>query len=285
MLKQAFLFVCFTFLLAAAREAAQPAVVFPGRNGLVLIAMANDGFALAADGSSSNADGTVSEARKIFPVGRHGAIALAGKVSIQDPLNRPFREEVNITRIAEAWLNAHPDVDVAAANREINALVAAALNKFFATRNPGADAGAYKFVVIVAGDAAGKPALTVTRYFVPKAKGQVARAEQTSSVAMPGRVLVFGSTRFYTELIAGKSDALKVFKAEPAVRQFRSLRTSETSAQEYADLFDTILHAAESDEGKKFDSGRSIVAPPNRIATVTTKDGFAWKGTGPAGGH
>jgi hypothetical protein len=280
--KHIFLFACFTFLFASARETTHPTDVFPGRDGLVLIASASDGFALAADGASNNADGTVSEARKIFPVGKHGAIAFAGTVSIQDPVDRSFREEVNTTGIAEIWLNSHPDVEIDAAGREINALVTAALNKFFATRNPGADGGKYKFGVVIAGYVAGKPALTATRYFIPTGKGQLARTEKISSEIFPGRLMIFGNARVQTELVAGKSDALKAFKAEPSVKQFRSSRPTDASAQEYASLFDVILRAAESDEGKKFDGSESIVAPPNRIATATMKDGFVWsKGPGP----
>ena len=274
--KHIFLFVCFTFLFASARETTHSSAVFPGRDGLLLIASTSDGFALAADGSSNNADGTVSEARKIFPIGKHGALALAGTVSIQDPIYKPFRQEVNITGIAEIWLNSHPDVEIDTASREINALVTAALNKFFATRNPGADGGKYKFGVVIAGYMAGKPTLTVTRYFIPIGKGQSARTEKIPGAIFPGHLMIFGNARVQTELLTGKSDALKAFKAEPPVTQFRSSRPAGASAQEYASLFDVILRAAESDEGEKFAGGQSIIAPPNRIATVTMKDGFAW---------
>jgi len=274
--KHIFIFACLALLLASAQEAIHPPAVFPGRNGLVLVASANDGFVLAADGSSSNADGTVSEARKIFPVGRHGAIALVGTVSLQDPMGRPVREEVNITRIAEVWLNSHPDVEIDTASREINALVETALNKFFATRNPGLASGKYKFGAVFAGFIAGAPRLTATRYFIPAGKGLKARIERTSSAALHGRLMIFGSTRVYAELVAGKSSALTAFKAEPPVKQFRASRAASASVQEYASLFDVVLRAAESDEGKKFDGSKPIVASPNRIATVTMKDGFAW---------
>ncbi len=285
MSKNILVFFCLA-LLAPARETTHPPTVFPGRDGLLLLATAHDGFALAADGSSRNADGTISEARKIFPVASHGAIALAGTVSIQDPLGRPFREEVNIARIAETWLNAHPAAEIKIANREINVLAAASLNKFFATRDPGVSGGKYKFAVIVAGHAEGKPILIVTRYFIPKAKGQLAREEKTSGPVLPGSLMVFGSTKVQTELVAGKSDALKEFKGEPSVKLFRSSRPADASVQEYAALFDTILRAAESDEGTRFVGGQSIVGPPNRIATVTTKDGFVWsKGRTSAAGR
>jgi hypothetical protein len=285
MLWNIFFFICLA-LLAPVRETAHPAAVFPGRDGLLLVATAKDGFALAADGSSRNADDTVSEARKIFPVGRQGAIALAGTLSIQDPLDRPFREEVNIARITETWLNAHPAAEIETANRGINALVTASLNKFFATRNPGVDGGKYKFGVIVAGHAEGRPVLIATRYFIPRAKGQLAHEEKTSGPGFPGSVMIFGSAKIQAELVAGKSDSLKEFKAEPSIKEFRSSRLADAPVQEYADLFDTILRAAESEEGGKFAGGQSIVAPPNRIATVTSKDGFAWsKGTTSAVGR
>jgi hypothetical protein len=285
MSRNIFLFLCLT-LLAPAREAAHPPTVIPGRDGLALIAIANDGFALAADGSSNNADGTVSEARKIFPVGRHGAIVLVGKVSIQDPLDRPFREEVNIVRIAETWLNAHPNAEIDTASNEINRLVETALNKFFATRDPGLDGGKYRFGVVAAGYLAGKPTLAETRYSIPIRKGQLAGTARGFRGMFPGSLMIFGNAKVEAELVAGKSDTLKEFKAEPSIKRFHSSRPSDASVQEYADFFDTILRAAESDEGKRLVGGQSIVAPPNRIATVTTKGGFAWsKGTTAAVGR
>jgi hypothetical protein len=47
--------------------------------------------------------------------------------------------------------------------------------------------------------------------------------------------------------------------------------------QDFVNLFDTILRAAESEEGKKFDHGSSIVASPNQLSTISQKDGFVWK--------
>src|SRR5438045_7442347 len=83
--------------------------VTPGKIGMVLVAASSDGVAVATDGAQFNADGTSSEVQKLFQVGKQGAILLAGNVSIQDPVDRPVREEVNVARIAKGWLDSHAD--------------------------------------------------------------------------------------------------------------------------------------------------------------------------------
>ncbi len=210
---------CLVTLAAPARS---PSRIFPGRTGLVLIAATHGGFALAADGAQANADGTWSETPKVLPVGKYGAVAFAGAVSIQDPVEKPFREEVNVVNVAGAWLNSHRDADINAANREINSLVSAAVNKFFSTRDPGADAGKYKFAIILVGYADDKPMVSNTRYFLPQAKGKAVRTEAVSSQAKSGDVWVFGNAKVQAELMTGTSSVLKKFKAEPPLQKFRA---------------------------------------------------------------
>jgi hypothetical protein len=247
--------------------------IFPDRTGLVLIASTHEGFAVATDGAQANADGTASEVQKLFQVGKYGAVALAGSVSIQDPIDRPVREEVNVSRIVKGWLDSHPDANLEVANREINSLVSQAVAKFFSTRNPGAQAGKYVFAVLCVGFVDGKPLTSGNRYFMPLAKGKPARAEKILDHIRFGEIWGHGSGKIVEELTKGKSSALKEFKAEPSVKHFHALPES-LSTQDFLNLFDTILRAAESEEGKKFDHASSVVAPPNRLATITTKDGF-----------
>lgn len=275
MQKATLLLVLLSYLLVPARESAPAPHVVPAKVGLVMIGATPEGFALATDGSSLNADGRVSLEQKLFQAGKQGALALAGSVSIQDPIGRRVREEVNIARIAGAWLAAHPDVDVQAADREVNAAVAAGVNKFLSTRDPGAAKGAFKFAIVVAGFIEGKPTVVTTKYFFPAVKGKAARTERTVALAKAGDLWIFGSSSVPLELLTGKSNALEKLKADPAVSKFRSGLDASRADQDYLALFDRILKAAESEPGKKLDGKRAIVAPPNRFATITLKDGFA----------
>jgi len=267
-------FACFLSSIALAAQTTDRVHIFPGGTGLVLIGAAHEGFAVATDGAQANADGTASEVQKLFQVGKYGAIALAGSVSIQDPIDRPIREEVNISRVAKAWLDSHPDTGLEAANREINSLVSQAVTKFFSTRNPGAQAGKYAFTVICVGFVEGRPFTAGNKYFTPLAKGKPARIEKAPDNMKFGEIWGHGSGKVIEELTKGKSSALKEFKAEPSLKNFHSSSALSLSTQDFLNLFDTILRASESEEGKKFD--QSVVAPPNRLATITTRNGFQW---------
>jgi hypothetical protein len=268
---------CLLSSLALMGQTSEMVHVFPGHTGLVLIAATRDGFAVAADGAQSNADGTSSEVQKLFPVGKHGAIAVAGSVSIQDPVDRPVREEVNISRIAKSWLDSHPDAGLEMANSEINNLVSQTLAKFFSTRNPGAQAGKYAFTVICIGFADGKALIAGTKYSMPLARGKAAHTEKLPANIKPGVIWEHGSGKVLEELASGKTPALKAFKAEPSVKKFRTSAAPDLSPQDFINLFDTVLRAAESEEGKKLDRGSPIIAPPNRLAIVSAQDGFTWK--------
>src|SRR4029077_2988200 len=144
-------------------------------------------------------------------------------------------------------------VDSHTANRARAARIAAHLNKFLSTRDPGAERGAFKFGVIMAGFSDGKPVLITTRYFMHALKGKPARAEQTSTALQAGEFWTFGSSAVAEEISAGKTNALKTFKEEAAVKQFRSAQKPSLTAQDYINLFGTTLRAAESEEGKKLD--------------------------------
>jgi hypothetical protein len=263
-------------LLATARESVPAPHVVPAKVGLVLIGATRQGFALATDGSSLNADGRVSQEQRLFQAGKHGAIMIAGSVSTQDPVTKRVREEVNVGRIVGPWLASHPDADIQTADREVNAAVAAAMNKFLSTRSAGAESGAFKFGIIAAGSVDGKPTLIATRYFMPGPKGKAMRAERTSSVAQTGEIWIFSRSSVPLELLSGKSNTLEQFRGDPAVKKFRSSQNSNFAEQDYLALFDRMLKSSESDQGKKLDGKRAIVAPPNRFATVTSKDGFSW---------
>ncbi|HEV7522732.1 MAG TPA: hypothetical protein VGP89_16635 [Candidatus Angelobacter sp.] len=270
------LLISLVCLLATARESSPTPHVVPAKVGLVLIGATPQGFALAADGSSLNADGRVSQEQRLFQAGKNGAIVIAGSVSVQDPVTKRVREEVNIGRVTGQWLATHPDPDLQTADREINVAVAAAMNKFLTTRSLGAESGAFKFAIITAGSVDGKPTLIATRYFMPGTQRKAMRAEHTSSVAQPGEIWIYSRSSVPLELLAGKSKTLEQFRGDAAVRKFRSSQTSGLAEQDYLTLFDRILKASESDQGKKLDGKRAVVAPPNRFATVTSKNGFSW---------
>ena len=265
------------FLLNSLALTAQTARVTSERIGLVLVAETHDGFAVATDGAQFNADGTSSEVQKLFQVGKYGAIALAGNVSVQDPVDRPVREEVNVSRIAKSWLDSHPDADLSRANTEINTLISQTLTKFFSTRKPGAQAGKYIFSIVSVGPLEGKPLVEATKYFTPLARGKAVRTEKLLVKLKRGGIWNQGSRTVVEELTSGQSPALKEFKAEAPVKHFRSSAAQDLSAQDFINLFDVILRASESDAGKKLDRMSPIVTPPNRLAIVSTKDGFAWK--------
>jgi hypothetical protein len=268
------LLIFFICLLATARETPPAPHVVPAKVGLVLIGGAQQGLVLAADGASLNADGRVSQEQRLFQAGKQGAIALAGSVSIQDPIGRRVREEVNIARIAGAWLAAYPDVDTQTADREVNAAVAVAVNKFFFTRDPSAQRGVFKFGIVAAGFVSGTPTVISTRYFLPSAKGKALRTERTSAPCKAGDLWIFGSSSVPLELLTGKSNTMAALKADPAVKKFRTSPNASLVEQDYLTLFYHLVRATESDQGKKLDGKRAVVAPPNRFATITMNDGF-----------
>lgn len=251
--------------------------VIPGRVGIVLIAASNDGFAVATDGAQFNADGTASEAQKLFQVGKLGAILFAGNVSIQDPVDRPVREEVNVARIAKGWLDSHPDATPETASSEINNLILQTLTKFFSARKPGRQAGAYLFRVISVGISGGKLQMTGQNYFMPSVQGKAPRTEKTSGSFKPGEFQGEGDGNIVAELLGGKSAAFKQFREAPAIKKFHATQPEHLSAEDFVDVFNVVLTAAESEQGKKFSHGASIVSPPNRFAIISSKDGFVWK--------
>ncbi len=248
---------------------------FSGRNGIALIAMGQNGFALAADGAQYNADGTVSQTQKILQVGKMGAVIFAGKSSQQDPVSRAVREEFNPLRIATPWLEKHPDASIDQASVELGAILLDAANKYFSKRVTAKDANRPAFAAIFVGYVNGQPFMKGNRYFLPPASGKNMRAEIISASPNPGEIWMLGLTRAAQELMTGKSAALSKQKAEPAVEKVRSAKPGEISAQDYASAFNTFLTAAESSEGKKVDPGPALVGGPNRVAIITSKEGFA----------
>lgn len=261
--------------LATSLPASAPQVV-PARVGLVLIGATPQGFVVATDGSSLNADGRVSQEQKLFRAGKQGALALAGTVSVQDPLGKRVREEVNLARIAGAWLAVHPDVDIQTADREVNASIAAAMNRFLSTREYRAENGGFKFAVIVVGYIDGKPTVVSTRYFMPGLRGKPMRTERAVASAKAGDIWIFSQSSVPLELLIGKSNTLEQFQSDPAIKKFRPTPSADLTTQDYLAFFDRVLRASESEQGKKLDGKRAIVVPPNRFAYVVLKDGFAW---------
>jgi len=274
-MQRALFLLIFLCALVPAHEGPSLPRVVPAKVGLILIGTTENGFAIASDGSSLNADGRVSQEQKLFQLGKNSALALTGTVSIQDPIGARVRGEVNVARIAAAWVAAHESADFATANREVNAAIAAELNKFLASRPPGgANAGAFKFGVVAAGFSAGKPVLITTKYFMPLAKGKHARVEQTRAAPQPGDLWLFGSSAVPEEVLSGKSEAFSTFRGLPGPKEFRAIEKSRLTTHDYVGLFDAILQAAESNQGHKLDARRAIVAAPNSFATLTAESGY-----------
>jgi hypothetical protein len=262
--------------LAGFSALGQTVRIISGRGGLVMVARAGEDFVVASDSAVLNADGTLSTIQKILPVGKNGALLLAGMVSLQDPVSKPVREEVNIARIAASWLAAHPEADIHTAREQIDSQVVAALVKFFSVRNPGAEANQYKFTLIYAGFLDEKPVCNATRYYLPAARGKNPRAEDLFATLESGEARIFSGSGAVRELLNGKSHDLSEFKADPAMRKLHGAGRQGLQAEDYLRVFSTTLGAAESAEGLKLDSGRAIISAPNKLATITRKDGFAW---------
>jgi hypothetical protein len=243
-------------IIALAIAGAGKIYMVPARVGLVVIGASADGFVMSADSSSLNADGRISQEQKLFPVGHQAAVAIFGTVSLQDPLGGQMRGELNVARITDTWLKAHPASDIEAADAALNAEITNAANQFFSTRDPGATRGAFKFGIVLAGFAHGQRVVNTTRYFMPTAKGRPVRLEKTSILVHDSDVWMFGSSAEVREMLSRA-----VQKPQPG----------------YAMLFRDAMNLAEKPGSRKQDGRKSVVAPPNRFATITPKDGFLWQ--------
>jgi hypothetical protein len=265
---------CFTALLAQPQY--RHIKHFGGKTGLVLVASGQDGLAIATDGAQVNADGTISQAEKLFPIGKEGAVAIAGIASIQDPVGRPVREELDVAAIVRTWTNSHQDASLDTGVRAITDAVSRESNRFFSARDPGKHAGEYRFALIFVGYRNDKRVITGTRYFAPAVKGKPLKTEPVTTTAEPGSLLVFGPGAVTNELLTGKSPALKKFKSSEPINHYRSSFPQSLSAEQFAQVLSTILEAAESPQGKALSHG-SAVAPPNKAAVITQDQGFSWK--------
>jgi hypothetical protein len=249
---------------------------FGGDTGLVVIGSVRDGWAIATDGAQVNADGTVSRAEKLFPIGKTGAVAIAGSVSIQDPVARPVREELDLVGIVKGWTDSHPDASLDDAIREITKLVSQKSSHFLSARNPGKQAGKYIFALIFAGYANEKPVLQGTWYFEPAAKGKPQKTEPINAAADPGTIFVFGPSAVAMELLTGKSPALKKFKFSEAIKNYKSSSPQSLTAEQLSAVLSSIIEATESRDGKALSHG-GVVAPPNKAAVISKAQGFTWK--------
>jgi hypothetical protein len=258
---------CVTALLAQPHSQSRHLKQFGGNTGLVLIASARDGWAIATDGAQLNADGTTSRADKLFPIGRVGAVAIAGSVSIQDPVGRPVREELDVAGIVRTWIASHPDASLDSGIREITGQVSREAIRFFSARGPGKHAGEYRFTLIFAGYTNQKPVIIGSKYFAPIAKGRPPKIEPIAVSATPGTILVFGPGAVAAEVFDGNSASLKKFKSSDAIANYKSSSPQSLTAQQLSTVLGTILDATESAQGKAF-SRNSKVAAPNKIITV-----------------
>ena len=261
-----FLFTALLSLPNPARQTAPPIRAFPTSVGLVIIAATPEGIAIGADGASYNADGTLSQEEKLFAIGKTGAVAIAGTVSIQDQVSRPVREEVNIARIAAAWLAAHSDATLDDADKAINEAVTQATTRYFSTRAPGAVAKNYKFTLIFTGMANGKAVVHATRYYMPSAKGQPMRTEAVLGDAKPGEFWIFGQSQI-AQAILGNPSSFEPFSAETPIKQLRSGQATDVTVQDYLNVIDVLLRATESSQAKK-KFGKLAVGGPNKLIAL-----------------
>src|SRR5262249_44563015 len=148
-------------------------------------------------------DGRIVEVQKIFQVGKAGAITLVGNLKVE--VQGSPEDNVDVLTITKDWLQSRPAADIEQANTEINALIKASLTRFFAARDPGTDAGSYKFRVICVGRQNGQAVAKRTKYFMPEKAGGPWRTEQTGDF-QEGRVLAFGKWMVQEELMGGKSN-------------------------------------------------------------------------------
>jgi hypothetical protein len=267
---------CVTALFAQPRPQSKRLKQFGGNTGLVLIASARDGWAVATDGAQVNADGTISRAEKLFPVGKNGAVAIAGSVSIQDPVGRPVREELDVPGIVTTWTNSHPDASLEAGVREITETVSRESNRFFSARAPGKAGGSFKFALIFVGYSDQRPVIAGTRYFAPIAKGKPPRVEAITASADPGSIFVFGPGAVAAELLTGKSPALKNFQSSEPIQTYRSSSLQSLAANQFSQVLLTVIQATESRQDKARSRGIAV-SPPNKAAIVSQAQGFAWK--------
>jgi hypothetical protein len=223
-----------------------------------------------ADGASANADGTVSEVQKIFRVGKHGAILFSGATSIQDPVEWPVRQQLNIVRIAKVWLDAHPEAEISTASHEINAAVSQATTTFFSQRKPTSDATQHRFSIILAGFIDGKPRILRTSYRT-SLESAAPLADTSSGEASLDAISMFGEDGIAQRLLRGDKGELRKFQDEPSLIKFHS-RPKEMSSQDFLSLFDLLLRASESPAGKQAHLGS--IAPPNRFATLSLENSF-----------
>lgn len=264
-----------TTLLAQSHSHPRQLRQFGGDTGLVLIASARDGWAIVTDSAQVNADGTVSRAEKLFPIGKKGAVAIAGNVSIQDPVGRPVREELDLVGMVKGWIDSHPERSLDNAVHEITDLVSRKSDQFFSARDQGKQAGTFKFALIFAGYANERAVITGTRYFAPTAKGKPPKEESINAAADPGSIFVFGPGSVATQLLTGRSTALRNFQSAEAIRNYRSSPPGFFTAEQLGQVLSTILDATESAQGKS--SAGTAVAPPNKTAIISKAQGFSWK--------
>ncbi len=276
MLKRILLLIFSCTLLAQPHPSASPDHLFPSRNGLALLYLAQDGFALAADGAQRNADGTLSQAQRIFQLGKTGAVVFAGKSSVQDPVGRKVREEFNPERITAVWLESHPDASIEQSTEQLGNLITTAANHYFPSRMSPRDAGQYRFAVVFVGYSDGKPFFRGTRYFLPSTAGKPMRAQTVPAALQLGELWGFGLLKAEQELRSGHGPYLKTYKEEPPVKTFRSADRASVSATDAVHYFRSVLEATESAEGKKLDPAPGLIGSPNRFATITQENGFSW---------
>lgn len=269
---RAILLTCFTTLFAQPHSQSGHLKQFGGNTGLVLVASARDGWAIATDGAQVNADGTISRADKMFRIGKDGAVAIAGSVSIQDPVGRQVREELDVPGIVRTWTESHPEASLDSGIREITGQVSRDATQFFSARDPGKHAGEYRFALIFVGYSDQKPVIAGTRYFAPAAKGKPPKIETIKVSAMPGAILVFGPGAVAAELLDGNSASLKKFKSSTSIANYKSSSPQSLTAEQLSGVLATIVDATESAQGKAF-SHNSTVAAPNKVVTI----GFSFK--------
>jgi hypothetical protein len=187
MRKFIFVFACITTVFAQRTQKQAPLNFVPSRTGLVLIGIGSDGVALATDSAQVNADDTTSQADRIFPIGKEGAVLIAGTTSIQDPLKRRVREELNISTIVAKWVGSHPETSLETADRALNDEISKAATEFFLSRAQALRSNRYEFEIISVGMSEGNPRLIQKHYTLPPTKARHV-SDGTSAWPKPGEM-------------------------------------------------------------------------------------------------
>lgn len=199
----------------------------------LLASYSSDGFALASDGKVQHPDGTQSEAKKIFRVGNLGAAGMEGSVRVQELTGSKITAAVDVPTILEHWLSDHPNANIETANHEVVAMLVSEFKKFFDTRNPGADAGSFRFRLVFWGFVDHKPLWLFNKFYVPTQSGEAPRVDTARTTPKAGNIWAWGAWLIQEELMGGTSPQLQSYKENPSIKLIRQSAKETISKEQF----------------------------------------------------